>query len=185
MSIFLVCEEKPGEASRDFCPANDEDRSPGQTWEGAHPLFARANRGIRAVVKVIPLFDGIWRDDTNSAYQEQGYILVERDNCVFSSDARQCSAVMLAWVEQSSEVCGDAGPVELKVKEFFLSLVERIRQRLSCKAQCQQMSHVKLASFQGRRGLLHRSPCLTTRALFYCSSTQNILQVYIYIYIYM
>ena len=25
------------------------------------------------------------------------------------------------------EVCGDAGPVELKVKEFFLSLVERIR----------------------------------------------------------
>lgn len=28
------------------------------------------------------------------------------------------------------EVCGDSGPVELKVKEFFLSLVERIRLRI-------------------------------------------------------
>ena len=60
------------------------------------------------------------------------YILVERDNCVVSLDVRQRSVMLasLALVEQTCEVCGDAGPVELKVKEFFLSLVERIRQRL-------------------------------------------------------
>ncbi len=82
------------EASRDFCPANDEDRSPRQTWEGAPLGFHEGRnwpceRWIRTVVN--QGHTSFWWNLARwykFSTLRTGYILVERDNCVVSLDVR-------------------------------------------------------------------------------------------------